>query len=48
MMLVMLAVAQTVASQAVLPTSWNFDVNAPAGWSESLGASNTRYANGLH
>ncbi len=48
MMLVMLAVAQTVASQAVLPTSWNFDVNAPAGWSESLGASNTRYANGLN
>jgi endonuclease I len=34
-------------AQAVLPTSWNFDVNAPAGWSESLGASNTRYANGL-
>lgn len=47
MMLVMLAVAQTVSSQAVLPTSWNFDVNAPAGWSESLGASNTRYAIGL-
>jgi len=47
MMLVMLAVAQTVASQAVLPTAWNFDVNAPTGWSESLGASNTRYANGL-
>jgi endonuclease I len=34
-------------AQAILPTSWNFDVNAPAGWSESLGASNTRYANGL-
>jgi endonuclease I len=46
MMLLMLAVAQTVASQAVLPTSWNFDIAAPAGWSESLGTSNTRYANG--
>jgi endonuclease I len=37
----------TASAQAILPTSWNFDVNAPAGWSESLGASNTRYANGL-
>ena len=35
-------------SQAVLPASWNFDVAAPAGWSESLGASNTRYANGMN
>jgi hypothetical protein len=35
------------SAQAILPTSWNFDVNAPVGWSESLGASNTRYANGL-
>ncbi|MFM7814279.1 MAG: endonuclease [Flavobacteriales bacterium] len=34
-------------SQAILPASWNFDVAAPTGWSESLGASNTRYANGL-
>ena len=43
----LLAIYTTVAgAQAILPTSWNFDVNAPAGWSESLGASNTRYANG--
>ena len=39
--------ATIAGAQAILPTSWNFDVNAPAGWSESLGASNTRYANGL-
>jgi endonuclease I len=38
--------ASFAGAQAVLPTSWNFDVNAPAGWSESLGASNTRYAGG--
>jgi len=45
----LLAIFTTIATaQAVLPTSWNFDVNAPAGWSESLGASNTRYANGLN
>ncbi|MFO0360896.1 MAG: endonuclease, partial [Flavobacteriales bacterium] len=36
----------TALAQAILPTSWNFDVAPPAGWSESLGASNTRYANG--
>lgn len=36
----------TVLAQAILPTSWSFDVAPPAGWSESLGASNTRYANG--
>ena len=43
----LLAIYSTVAgAQAILPSAWNFDVNAPAGWSESLGASNTRYANG--
>jgi len=43
----LLVILTTIATaQAVLPTSWNFDVNAPAGWSESLGASNTRYLNG--
>jgi hypothetical protein len=34
-------------AQAILPTGWNFDVATPEGWAESLGASNTRYANGL-
>ncbi len=34
-------------AQAVLPTSWNFDDATPTGWSESLGGSNTRYAQGL-
>ena len=44
----LLAIYSTmVGAQAILPASWNFDVNAPTGWSESLGASNTRYANGL-
>lgn len=34
-------------AQAVLPTSWNFDSDPPAGWSESLGTSgNFRYAAG--
>ncbi len=43
----LLAIYSTVAgAQAILPSAWNFDVNAPTGWSESLGASNTRYANG--
>ena len=46
MMALLIAVSTTVFSQAILPASWNFDVNAPAGWTESLGASNTRYANG--
>jgi len=39
--------SEVMFSQAILPASWNFDVAAPTGWSESLGASNTRYANGL-
>lgn len=48
MMLVMLAVAQTVASQAVLPTFWNFDDVQPTGWTESLAINNglTRYTAG--
>jgi len=34
-------------AQAVLPAFWNFDVAAPAGWTESLGTNgNTRYLNG--
>ncbi|MCC6600593.1 MAG: endonuclease [Crocinitomicaceae bacterium] len=36
----------TIFGQAILPTAWNFDVAAPEGWSESLGASNTRYLTG--
>ena len=40
-------ISLTSLAQAVLPTSWNFDVVAPEGWSESLGGSNTRYANGF-
>jgi len=35
-------------SQAALPASWDFDVAAPSGWTESLGTNgNTRYANGF-
>jgi hypothetical protein len=34
-------------AQAILPTSWGFDTAIPQGWSESLGTSNTRYANGF-
>jgi len=35
-------------AQAVLPTSWSFDSDPPAGWSESLGGTSTlyRYATG--
>ena len=34
-------------SQAALPAFWNFDVDAPTGWTESLGTNgNTRYATG--
>lgn len=33
----------TALAQAVLPTSWNFDVDPPAGWSESLGGTSTAY-----
>lgn len=39
--------AQVANAQAVLPTSWGFDTATPQGWSESLGASNTRYTNGF-
>lgn len=38
---------QLVNAQAVLPTSWSFDDATPTGWTESLGASNTRYTNGF-
>lgn len=45
--LVAVALSTTLAiAQAILPTSWNFDVAAPQGWSESLGSGNTRYAGG--
>lgn len=37
----------SASAQAILPTSWSFDVAAPAGWSESLGSGNTRYTNGF-
>lgn len=46
MLALMLAANITAIAQAILPASWNFDVNPPVGWTESLGASNTRYANG--
>lgn len=46
MIMLLLAATQSALSQAVLPTSWNFDVVAPAGWSESLASGNARYANG--
>jgi hypothetical protein len=37
-----------VFGQSLLPASWGFDSeNSPFGWTESLGATNTRYANGL-
>jgi endonuclease I len=39
--------AMSANAQAILPTSWSFDVAAPAGWSESLGSGNTRYVNGF-
>ncbi len=35
-----------MTSQAILPTSWNFDDATPTGWAESLQGSVTRYANG--
>jgi hypothetical protein len=43
----MLLMTFFATSQAILPTGWNFDDTTPTGWAESLGASNTRYANGL-
>ncbi|MBX7051756.1 MAG: endonuclease [Flavobacteriales bacterium] len=43
----MVSISIASHAQAVLPTSWNFDVATPTGWTESLGGSNTRYANGL-
>ncbi|MFM7233297.1 MAG: endonuclease, partial [Flavobacteriales bacterium] len=46
MVVLMLAANVSAFAQAILPASWNFDVNPPVGWTESLGASNTRYANG--
>lgn len=46
MMVLLVAANFTAIAQAILPASWNFDVNPPVGWTESLGASNTRYANG--
>lgn len=33
-------------TQAVLPTSWDFDTAAPDGWVESLGTGSTRYDQG--
>jgi hypothetical protein len=40
-------VALSASAQAILPASWSFDVATPAGWTESLGSGNTRYANGF-
>ncbi|MEZ4800823.1 MAG: endonuclease [Flavobacteriales bacterium] len=42
----MMLTAAIANAQAVLPTAWSFDTATPEGWTESLGASNTRYTNG--
>ena len=40
------ASVQLANAQAILPTSWSFDTATPEGWTESLGGSAPRYANG--
>ncbi|MFY7971158.1 MAG: endonuclease [Flavobacteriales bacterium] len=47
LMIAMIASSVTLFSQAVLPTSWDFDTPAPTGWTEILNAGNTRYATGF-
>ena len=46
MMMAMVAFSLLGNAQAILPTSWNFDVTAPEGWTESLQTGTTRYAGG--
>lgn len=47
--IILASAALNVLGQASLPTSWNFDDLAPAGWEESLDQNpgNTRYTNGF-
>jgi hypothetical protein len=46
--LILIGISLAGFSQAILPATWGFDDAAPIGWSESLGAGNTRYANGYN
>ncbi|MFN6378938.1 MAG: endonuclease [Flavobacteriales bacterium] len=46
-MMTLVLLTMSASAQAILPTSWSFDVAAPAGWSESLGSGNARYTNGF-